>query len=617
MNNKEFTAEADVFFNLSHDLMIVLGYDGTVKQLNPAWEKVFGYSMNELLTTHTVDTVHTEDLPVSRQLFEELCNGRSKAIDYTERRVTKSGELYYFAWNLVSDSEKQLIYGIGRNVTSQVELINQLRLNENRYNALFRNSAFGVMLINEHGSILEINDQLLKRLGYERDELLNQSAIKIMISEEDMEPALENLTELRERLIPSINVERRIRSKNGFLSWSRIGASLIELSPGETAIMVLIEDINEEKISRRELDEVERRFEAVFNSSPSGIIITRNQGEILHTNPAFAEMLGYHPQDLIGKDVFQFTYEPDQQDTLKMVNLLNSGQISEYDLEKRYVRRDGNTFWAKTWVSLMERNGKDVIRVAIVENIDRRKKAEQKLEEKNKELMEINQELEHFAYVASHDLQEPLRTVASFIQILEKRYGHLLDEDGQQFMMFVVEGAKRMQSLIRDLLEYSRINRFNTDYEKVDLNEVFQTVNRGLKEKIDSTDAVILAENLPSIQGNKIQLTQIFQNLIDNAIKFRGDKKPEIIISVKELPSKWEISVRDNGIGISQEYFQRIFIIFQRLHTHEEYSGTGIGLALCKKIIERHGGEIWLDSVPGQGTNFTFTIAKNLIRAVS
>lgn len=617
MNNKEFTAEADVFFNLSHDLMIVLGYDGTVKQLNPAWEKVFGYSMNELLTTHTVDTVHTEDLPVSRQLFEELCNGRSKAIDYTERRVTKSGELYYFAWNLVSDSEKQLIYGIGRNVTSQVELINQLRLNENRYNALFRNSAFGVMLINEQGEILEINDQLLKRLGYERDELLNQSAIKIMISEEDMEPALENLTELRERLIPSINVERRIRSKNGFLSWSRIGASLIELSPGETAIMVLIEDINEEKISRRELDEVERRFEAVFNSSPSGIIITRNQGEILHTNPAFAEMLGYHPQDLIGKDVFQFTYEPDQQDTLKMVNLLNSGQISEYDLEKRYVRRDGNTFWAKTWVSLMERNGKDVIRVAIVENIDRRKKAEQKLEEKNKELMEINQELEHFAYVASHDLQEPLRTVASFIQILEKRYGHLLDEDGQQFMMFVVEGAKRMQSLIRDLLEYSRINRFNTDYEKVDLNEVFQTVNRGLKEKIDSTDAVILAENLPSIQGNKIQLTQIFQNLIDNAIKFRGDKKPEIIISVKELPSKWEISVRDNGIGISQEYFQRIFIIFQRLHTHEEYSGTGIGLALCKKIIERHGGEIWLDSVPGQGTNFTFTIAKNLIRAVS
>lgn len=617
MNNKEFTAEADVFFNLSHDLMIVLGYDGTVKQLNPAWEKVFGYSMNELLTTHTVDTVHAEDLPVSRQLFEELCNGRSKAIDYTERRVTKSGELYYFAWNLVSDADKQLIYGIGRNVTSQVELINQLRLNENRYNALFRNSAFGVMLINEQGEILEINDQLLKRLGYERDELLNQSAIKIMISEEDMEPALENLTELRERLIPSINVERRIRSKNGFLSWSRIGASLIELSPGETAIMVLIEDINEEKISRRELDEVERRFEAVFNSSPSGIIITRNQGEILHTNPAFAEMLGYHPQDLIGKDVFQFTYEPDQQDTLKMVNLLNSGQISEYDLEKRYVRRDGNTFWAKTWVSLMERNGKDVIRVAIVENIDRRKKAEQKLEEKNKELMEINQELEHFAYVASHDLQEPLRTVASFIQILEKRYGHLLDEDGQQFMMFVVEGAKRMQSLIRDLLEYSRINRFNTDYEKVDLNEVFQTVNRGLKEKIDSTDAVILAENLPSIQGNKIQLTQIFQNLIDNAIKFRGDKKPEIIISVKELPSKWEISVRDNGIGISQEYFQRIFIIFQRLHTHEEYSGTGIGLALCKKIIERHGGEIWLDSVPGQGTNFTFTIAKNLIRAVS
>ncbi|HCK21441.1 MAG TPA: hypothetical protein DHW15_04555, partial [Bacteroidetes bacterium] len=252
----------------------------------------------------------------------------------------------------------------------------------------------------------------------------------------------------------------------------------------------------------------------------------------------------------------------------------------------------------------------------VVENIDRRKKAEQKLEEKNKELTEINQELEHFAYVASHDLREPLRTIASFIQILNKRYGETLDEDGKQFMGFVVEGAKRMQLLIRDLLEYSRVNRFNTDYEKVDLNEVFNTVNRVLKEKIDSTDALILAENLPVIQGNKIQLTQVFQNLIDNAIKFRGKKKPEITITVEELPSKWRIAVSDNGIGISPEYHQRIFIIFQRLHTHEEYTGTGIGLALCKKIIELHGGEVWVESKKNKGTTFTFTIKKNLIRAI-
>jgi len=214
-------------------------------------------------------------------------------------------------------------------------------------------------------------------------------------------------------------------------------------------------------------------------------------------------------------------------------------------------------------------------------------------------------------------LQEPLRTIASFIQILDKRYGQTLDEDGQQFMGFVVDGAKRMQLLIRDLLEYSRVNRFNTDYEKVDLNEVFETVNRVLKEKIDDSDAVLLAENLPVIQGNKIQLTQVFQNMVDNAIKFRGKSKPEVTITVEEQPGKWLICVKDNGIGISPEYFQRIFVIFQRLHTREEYSGTGIGLALCKKIIERHGGEIWVESGKRKGTTFYFTIRKNLIRAGS
>ena len=184
-------------------------------------------------------------------------------------------------------------------------------------------------------------------------------------------------------------------------------------------------------------------------------------------------------------------------------------------------------------------------------------------------------------------------------------------------MGFVVDGAKRMQTLIHDLLEYSRINRFNTGYEKIDLNEIFNTVSRVLKDKIESNDALVIAENLPYVFGNRIQLTQVFQNLIDNAIKFKAKKrKPEIIISVNDLKDKWELVFMDNGIGISQEYFQRIFVIFQRLHTLEEYTGTGIGLAICKKIVERHGGEIWVDSKPGKGTTFHLTISKHLMRAL-
>jgi light-regulated signal transduction histidine kinase (bacteriophytochrome) len=251
--------------------------------------------------------------------------------------------------------------------------------------------------------------------------------------------------------------------------------------------------------------------------------------------------------------------------------------------------------------------------VAIIENIEGRKRAEAALEQKNLELTHTNQELEHFAYVASHDLQEPLRTITSFIQILERRYHDKLDIEAQQFMGFIVDGAKRMQTLIHDLLEYSRINRYNTGFEKIDLNEIFITVNHVLKDKIETHEALIMAEHLPEVYGNRIQLTQVFQNLIDNAIKFKSDKRtPEVTISVIEHKTTWELIFKDNGIGISAEYFQRIFVIFQRLHTVEEYTGTGIGLAICRKIIERHGGEIWVESKPGKGSTFHLTLSKKL-----
>ena len=486
---------------------------------------------------------------------------------------------------------------------------------ENWFKALFENAAFGVVVMDTNGNILQTNSLISEKLQFSKEEFTGKN-IESFIHQEDFPVVLENFQALVSgKSLTNTGEERLLRKQGGYM-WGRVICTKVELAPGNVVVMSLIEDIESEIQDRDDRIKAEKRFETIFKSSPSGIIISRNKGEIIHVNPTFANMVGERAEQLEGANIFDFTYEEDLKETKKLLQMLNKGKINEYDIEKRYVKKNGEVFWAKTLVSLMERDGDDVYRVAVVENIDRRKKAEQKLEEKNKELTEINQELEHFAYVASHDLQEPLRTIASFIQILNKRYGETLDEDGKQFMGFVVEGAKRMKLLIRDLLEYSRVNRFNTDYEKVDLNEVFNTVNRVLKEKIDSTDALILAENLPVIQGNKIQLTQVFQNLIDNAIKFRGKKKTEITITVEELPSKWRIAVSDNGIGISPEYHQRIFIIFQRLHTHEEYTGTGIGLALCKKIIELHGGEVWVESKKNKGTTFTFTINKNLIRAI-
>jgi signal transduction histidine kinase len=231
------------------------------------------------------------------------------------------------------------------------------------------------------------------------------------------------------------------------------------------------------------------------------------------------------------------------------------------------------------------------------------------LNERAKDLARSNSELQQFAYVASHDLQEPLRMVASFTQLLAKRYGDKLDDDARDFINYAVDGAMRMQTLISDLLNYSRVGTQGKPLVPTNSEALLKRVLDSLKISIEESGAVIVGDHLPVVMADPQQLSQLFQNLITNAIKFHGQDVPRIRISTERIGKEWKFSVRDNGIGISQEHADRIFIIFQRLHTKTEYPGTGIGLAICKKIVERHGGRIWIEPSPGGGTTFCFTIA--------
>ena len=227
------------------------------------------------------------------------------------------------------------------------------------------------------------------------------------------------------------------------------------------------------------------------------------------------------------------------------------------------------------------------------------------------ELKRSNAELQQFAYVSSHDLQEPLRTIASFTQLLERRYKGKLDSDADEFMDYIVEAAKRMQQLINDLLEYSRVATKGAEFQQVDTEEVLDNVLQNLKSSIEENNAEITHDELPTVIADKVQLVQLFQNLIGNAIKFKKpDEPPKIHISAQkdEKKNEYVFSVSDNGIGMEPQYAERIFIIFQRLHTRDVYKGTGIGLSIAKKIIERHGGRIWVESEFGVGSTFYFTI---------
>ncbi|SDJ88841.1 sensor histidine kinase [Natronorubrum texcoconense] len=230
------------------------------------------------------------------------------------------------------------------------------------------------------------------------------------------------------------------------------------------------------------------------------------------------------------------------------------------------------------------------------------------LERVQTQLEESNERLEQFAYVASHDLKEPLRMVSSYLQLVDSRYADELDEEGEEFLEYAVDGAERMREMIDDLLEYSRIETRGEPFEPVDLGGVMDDVRKNLELRLEETDADLEVEDLPRVEGDASQLQQLFQNLLSNAVAYSGEEPPRVTVTAERDGDEWIVSVSDEGIGIDSADQKRIFRIFQRLHSHEEYEGTGIGLALCQRIVERHGGDIWVDSEPDEGATFSVAL---------
>ncbi len=246
-------------------------------------------------------------------------------------------------------------------------------------------------------------------------------------------------------------------------------------------------------------------------------------------------------------------------------------------------------------------------------DITERKKAEKMLKLKLEELARSNEELEQFAYVSSHDLQEPLKMITSYLQLLQRKYQGNLDKKADAYIYFAVEGASRMQNLIIDLLEYSRVTRSDKEFETTDSGLILNKVLFSLRLIIYENEATVSHDPLPEVIADSTQLAQVFQNLILNGITFRSEEAPKIHISAERKANEWVFSVQDNGIGIDPQYSERIFEIFKRLHTREQYTGTGIGLAICKRIVERHGGRIWVESELGKGSTFYFTLPTNSV----
>jgi PAS domain S-box-containing protein len=378
-------------------------------------------------------------------------------------------------------------------------------------------------------------------------------------------------------------------------------------------------ELSERKRAEQRARDSEALYHSLVDTLPVSILRKDLKGRVTYGNRGYCEKMHKPLSELVGKTDFDlFPRELAEKYSNDDDKVVTTGKMFE-DIEEHRTG-DGQRIHVHVLKApVLDAKGAVVGTQVIFWDVTARKLAEEALEKAATELARSNKELEQFAYVASHDLQEPLRMITSYTQLVGKRYGDRLDDSAREFMQFAVDGAMRMQRLIQDLLVYSRVGTRGKPFEHTPCDQVLDNALANLKIAIEESNAVITREPLPVALGDPVQLTQLFQNLIGNALKFRGEQPPAIHVSaVRRACAKaahtgdaleeWLISVRDNGIGIEPQYFERIFVIFQRLHAREQYPGTGIGLAICKKIVERHSGRIWVESKPGAGSTFGFTL---------
>jgi PAS domain S-box-containing protein len=453
------------------------------------------------------------------------------------------------------------------------------------------------------GRITDVNKATESVTGYPRDRLIGTDFSNYFTQPDEAKEGY--LTVFEQGSVTDYPLE--IRHKDGHIIPVIYNASVYRDETGKViGVFAAARDITARKKAEEAFRVASAYNRSLIEASLDPLVTIAPDGRIMDVNIATEAVTGCSRDKLIGTDFSDYFTDPAKA-RKGYKKVFEEGSVMDYPLEIRH--KDGHIIPVIYNASVYkDEKGRVTGVFAAARDITARKKAEDSLKEKMIEVERSNAELQQFAYVASHDLQEPLRMVASYVKLLDRRYGDKLDQDAKEFIGYAVEGSTRMQQLINDLLTYSRVGTRGNPFGPVDLEAVFAGVLDNLKVSIQESSATVTHDPLPTVQADDLQMLQLFQNLVSNAIKFRGEEPPRVHVSAVRRGNDWQFTVRDNGIGIDPDYFNRIFIIFSRLHTRAEYPGSGIGLAICKKIVERHGGRIWVESTPGKGSAFTFTI---------
>ena len=572
--------------------------------------------------------IYPLDRSKSLRLFEKM--DRSKNFDdFRNRVVHKDGSVKNLSWNYKYVEKTNTIFVTGKEI-KKVKPHQESGIENSVYLGAYTKFATDALFVHDdQGRFVDVNRQACISLGYTREELLAKTVFDIELNF-NLESAKANWEKIKPN--EPFRLEGRQVRKDGTILPVEVQFGCF-YAENRKLFICFVRDITEQQKAELQIRKNEADYRALIEKMSFGVLKQGPNAEILLANNSASELLGLSKDQLAGKTSFDPDWNVIHEDgsvfpgemhhvtiaikTRKPVKDVIMGVYRPATMDRVWLLvnaepeldHDGNidhvicSFQNITTGYNLNRK--------LQNSYEEQNRLIDALQKKSQELMNSNAQLEHFAYVASHDLQEPLRMVTSFLKMLDNKYSDKIDEKGKTYINFAVDGAERMKQLISDLLIYSKVGNKDKLFEKVDLVTVINEIKKIYSKKIEKDDAQIFVTDLPVFQTYRTLVKQIFSNLVSNALKYRHPQRTPIIeIKCEESISEYKFSVKDNGIGISAEHFEKIFEIFQRLHSIEKYKGTGIGLAIVKKIVEQMGGKIWLESEPGEGSVFYFTINK-------
>ncbi|HVO74359.1 MAG TPA: PAS domain S-box protein [Ignavibacteriaceae bacterium] len=583
--------------------------DGTIIEVNETFLQLFGFSREEALGKTSRELNMFAD-PEDRDKAIALLQKNGFVKDFEINIKLKSGKerIALLSAETLQIKGVKSFLTIIQDITKRREMERELIISEQKYKDLIETQRELIVRVDTEGRFTFVNEAYCRKFGIKKEELIGKKSFKPLIYEEDLGLTLEKMKEL-EHPPYSAKMEQRAYTVDGlrWIEWE--DTAIVDENGKIVEIQGVGRDIHERKQAEEALRESELRLMEAQQLTHIGSSELDFNSRRIHWSREVFNIYERDPE--LGEpsydEAIEYTH-PDDKKYLIIEMQKGSKANVPFEFEYRIIVKGKVKYLYYIGKPVFDASGKLIKRTGAIIDITERKLSQINLEKLLEDLKRSNKELELFAYTASHDLQEPIRMIKSYAQLLEMKSTANLSGNSKEYLSFISEGASRMQQLVNDLLKYSRVTTTKKNFEPVDCSLVLKDVLNDLKFTIQEEDASVEFGELPVVKGDRTQLRQVFQNLIQNAVKFKSDKKPVIKIKSERKDGKWVFSVSDNGIGIDPDFHERIFTIFQRLHSREKYPGTGIGLAVCKRIIERHGGQISVRSELNKGTTFYFTI---------